>query len=45
MHELGKIAAAVDRMNDLIGRATAWVAITMVVVQFIVVVMRYVFGI
>ena len=45
MHELGKVAAAVDRMNDLIGRATAWVAITMVVVQFIVVVMRYVFGI
>ncbi|MEQ8397047.1 TRAP transporter small permease subunit [Thalassobaculum sp.] len=45
MHELGKVAAAVDRMNDCIGRATAWIAITMVVVQFIVVVMRYVFGI
>ena len=45
MHALGKIASALDRSNDAIGRATAWLAITMVVVQFIVVVMRYVFGV
>lgn len=45
MHALGNIAAAIDRLNDLIGRATAWLAIAMVVVQFTVVVMRYVFGV
>ncbi len=34
-----------DWSNDWIGRATAWLSITMVVVQFAVVIMRYVFGI
>lgn len=45
MQALGSFAAAIDRMNDLVGRGTAWLAIAMVVVQFIVVVMRYVFGV
>ena len=45
MHALGRVAAAVDWSNDWIGRATAWLSITMVVVQFAVVIMRYVFGI
>lgn len=45
MLALGKIAAVVDWINEMVGRATAWLAIGMVLVQFIVVVMRYVFGI
>ena len=45
MHALGRVAAAVDWSNYWIGRATAWLSITMVVVQFAVVIMRYVFGI
>jgi TRAP-type mannitol/chloroaromatic compound transport system permease small subunit len=35
----------IDRMNEKIGHAMAWVALVMVLVQFIVVVMRYVFAI
>lgn len=45
MQALGSIAAAIDRTNDLVGRVTAWLAIAMVLVQFTVVIMRYVFGI
>ena len=45
MQALGSFAAAIDRTNDLVGRATAWLAIAMVLVQFTVVIMRYVFGI
>jgi len=35
----------IDRLNEKIGHALAWVALVMVLVQFIVVVMRYVFAI
>ncbi|HHN66861.1 MAG TPA: TRAP transporter small permease subunit [Thermopetrobacter sp.] len=35
----------VDRINERIGHAMAWVALAMVLVQFLVVVMRYVFAI
>jgi len=35
----------VDRLNERIGHAVAWVALAMVLVQFLVVVMRYVFSI
>jgi TRAP-type mannitol/chloroaromatic compound transport system permease small subunit len=35
----------IDRVNERIGHAIAWVALAMVLVQFIVVVMRYVFAI
>ena len=34
----------IDAVNERIGRATSWLALGMVVVQVIVVVMRYVFG-
>jgi len=35
----------IDRLNERAGRAVAWVALFMVLVQFTVVVMRYVFAI
>ena len=35
----------IDRLNENIGHLLAWVALAMVLVQFIVVVMRYVFAI
>ena len=35
----------IDRLNERIGHAMAWVALVMVLVQFTVVVMRYVFAI
>lgn len=38
-------ARAIDRFNDSIGQAVAWLALGMVLVQFVVVVMRYIFGI
>jgi TRAP-type mannitol/chloroaromatic compound transport system permease small subunit len=34
----------IDKLNDRVGRAVAWLALAMVLVQFVVVVMRYVFG-
>lgn len=34
-----------DAVTDLIGRTTAWLVLVMMVVQFAIVVMRYVFGI
>ena len=39
------LVRAIDRTNELIGRAVAWLALLMVLVQVIVVIMRYVFGI
>jgi TRAP-type mannitol/chloroaromatic compound transport system permease small subunit len=38
------LARFIDAVNDVIGRAIAWLALIMVLVQFAVVVMRYVFG-
>jgi len=35
----------IDAINERIGRVVSWLALFMVLVQFIVVVMRYVFGI
>jgi TRAP-type mannitol/chloroaromatic compound transport system permease small subunit len=40
-----KAAGAIDRMNAAIGRAAAWCCLYIVVVDFALVVMRYVFGI
>lgn len=45
MHFLETVAEVVDKINDHIGRGVAWLALLMVLVQFSVVVMRYVFGI
>lgn len=38
------LARVVDAINDTIGRGIAWLTLAMVLVQFAVVVMRYVFG-
>lgn len=40
-----RLADLIDTMNDRIGRALAWASLAMVVVQFAVVLMRYVFGV
>ncbi|MEC8546096.1 MAG: TRAP transporter small permease subunit [Pseudomonadota bacterium] len=39
------LAGRIDRVNHLIGHGAMWLSIAMVLVQFIVVVMRYAFGI
>ncbi|MDG1007679.1 MAG: TRAP transporter small permease subunit [Alphaproteobacteria bacterium] len=39
------MAAQIDRLNHAIGLSAAWLALAMVLVQFAVVVLRYVFGI
>jgi len=38
------LADRIDRLNAAIGRTVAWACLLVVVVQFAVVVMRYVFG-
>lgn len=44
MRELAALARAIDSANEIIGRAVSWLAVAMVIVQFALVVMRYVFG-
>ena len=39
------IADRIDRLNMAVGRAAAWAALYIVLAQFVVVVLRYVFGI
>jgi TRAP-type mannitol/chloroaromatic compound transport system permease small subunit len=38
------VAGRIDRLNGAIGRTAAWLALAVVLLQFSVVVMRYVFG-
>lgn len=45
MSGLLSLARLIDAMNDVIGRTIAWLALLMVLIQFAVVVMRYVFGV
>lgn len=45
MSSLANLAKLIDAFNQEIGQKIAWLALFMVLVQFIVVVMRYVFGI
>ena len=45
MNSLAFLVRLIDAANEKIGRAVAWLALAMVAVQFVVVVMRYVFGI
>ena len=45
MNSLENAANRIDRLNNWVGRTTAWLALIMVIVQFSVVVMRYVFGV
>ena len=35
----------IDRFSDVVGRGVAWLALVMVVLQFSLVVMRYLFGV
>ncbi|MGW8269004.1 MAG: TRAP transporter small permease subunit [Burkholderiales bacterium] len=44
MSGLKRIANAIDLINDWIGRTLAWLTLGMVLVTFVVVLMRYVFG-
>ena len=41
---LAALAGRIDRLNTAIGRAAAWLALVIVVLQFALVVARYVFG-
>ncbi len=45
MHALLLAARAIDRVNQRIGQLVAWLTVVMVLVQFTVVLLRYVFGI
>ena len=45
MNTLKTIAALIDKLNDTVGQIFAWLSLAMVLVQFLVVVERYVFGI
>jgi len=44
LSNLASLARVIDAINERVGRAVAWAALAMVLVQFTVVVMRYVFG-
>lgn len=44
MTPLPALARSIDGLNRIVGQATAWLALFMVLVQFLVVVLRYVFG-
>lgn len=39
------IADRVDRLNTIIGRAVAWLALVIVILQFVLVLARYLFGV
>jgi TRAP-type mannitol/chloroaromatic compound transport system permease small subunit len=41
---LQRLARAIDRANEALGRTIAWLALAIVLLQFAVVVLRYVFG-
>ena len=45
MTPLAAIIEVIDRVNRTIGRGIAWLALIMAVVQFVVVILRYVFAI
>jgi TRAP-type mannitol/chloroaromatic compound transport system permease small subunit len=44
MSVLEKVARGIDFLNEWIGRTVAWLLLVMVVVQFAIVIMRYVYG-
>ena len=45
MNTISALARAIDGLNNRVGRIVAWAALAMVLVQFTVVLMRYVYGI
>lgn len=42
---LRALSRIIDAINETVGRTVSWVALVMVLAQFVIVVMRYVFGI
>jgi TRAP-type mannitol/chloroaromatic compound transport system permease small subunit len=44
MTPLLRLARIIDRCNDWLGRKLAWLTLALVLLQFVIVVMRYVFG-
>lgn len=44
MKRLAQLSRAINLLNEYVGRGTAWVPVTMVLVQFIVVILRHVFS-
>jgi TRAP-type mannitol/chloroaromatic compound transport system permease small subunit len=44
MRALASLARGIDAINESIGRVIAWLALGMVLIQVVVVIMRYVFG-
>ena len=44
MRPLLRLADGIDILNDTIGRSVRWLAVALVLVQFLVVVMRYAYG-
>lgn len=45
MNSVYRLTEWIDAINDRVGKAISWLAVIMVVVQFTIVVMRYIFGI
>lgn len=45
MNVLYRLALFIDALNEKIGRAVSWLAVAMLLVQFAIVLMRYVFGV
>jgi TRAP-type mannitol/chloroaromatic compound transport system permease small subunit len=41
---MNAVADVIDRLNSSIGRTAAWLALAVVAIQFLVVVLRYLFG-
>ena len=44
MSSLKRLASGIDALNDWLGRAIAWLTLAMVLVEFVIVLSRYVFG-
>ncbi|MCB9949020.1 MAG: TRAP transporter small permease subunit [Rhodospirillaceae bacterium] len=40
-----RLASAIDRLNDVVGRTVSWLAVFLVLCQFALVILRYVFGV
>ena len=45
MSALNQLVQAIDWLNERIGRTVSWLLVVMIVVQFAIVIMRYVFGV
>lgn len=45
MNALTSLVRGIDRLNEGIGRGAAWLTLALVLVQFVVVILRYVFGV